>query len=33
MLAIEELRNLWAEVLYLDPEEIEYNANFFECKN
>lgn len=33
MLVIEELRNLWAEVLCLDLEEVEDNANFFECKN
>jgi hypothetical protein len=29
---MEQLRDVWAEVLSMDAEEIEDDANFFECK-
>lgn len=28
----EQLRQIWADVLFLEPDEIETDDNLFECK-
>lgn len=30
-LRLEQIRGIWADVLMLDPEDIEDGDNFFEC--
>lgn len=29
---LEQVRKIWADVLMVDPEEIENSEDFFECK-